>query len=167
MVIAAIYGAGWLLKALERATRLASAGGWWRAWPPDTGRVAFYGTLVALVALLNLPLKNPFVSAVRYPERPERVAVMERMRAMIPPDAAVAATSFLAPHLLPRLEIYYIPGGPMHHQPDEADYAFIDARAAGLRDQQARGNDILGRLLADPAWELLDEEDDLYLLRRR
>lgn len=167
MVIAAIYGAGWLLKALERATRLASAGGWWRAWPPDTGRVAFYGTLVALVALLNLPLKNPVVSAVRYPERPERVAVMERMRAMIPPDSAVAATSFLAPHLLPRLEIYYIPGGPMHHQPDEADYAFIDARAAGLRDQQARGNDILGRLLADPAWELLDEEDDLYLLRRR
>jgi hypothetical protein len=55
----------------------------------------------------------------------------------------------------------------MHHQADEADYVLIDRRASGLRDQLARGNDILGRLLADPAWETLDEEDDLILLRRR
>lgn len=122
---------------------------------------------VLVVALLNIPLKNPVISAVRNPESPARVAVMERMRAQIPPEAKVAATSFLAPHLLPRLEIYYIPGGKMHHQPDEADYAFVDARAAGLRAEAARGNDILGRLLADPAWELVEQEDELFLLRKR
>ena len=123
--------------------------------------------MVALVGLLNIPLKNPAVSALRNPERPERVAIMERMRAEIPPDAKVAATSFQAPHLLPRLELFYIPGGKMHHQADEADYVFIDRRAAGLRDQLALGNDILGRLLADPAWEIVDEADELILLRRR
>jgi hypothetical protein len=123
--------------------------------------------MVGLVALLNVPLKNPVVSALRYPERPERVALMERMKALIPPDAVVAATSFQAPHLLPRTEIYYIPGGPMHHQVDEAEYAFIDTRAAGLRAEAARGNDIVARLRADPAWEILAEEDDLILLRRK
>lgn len=154
MVIAAIYGGAWLWERL-RARAIA---------PPPAA--ALLGVLL-LVALLNVPLKNPAISALRNPERAERVALMERMKAMIPPDAKVAATSFLAPHLLPRLELYYIPGGKMHHQPAEADYAFIDRRAAGLRAEAAAGNDILGALLADPAWELLADEDDLVLLRKK
>ncbi|HMQ32147.1 MAG TPA: DUF2079 domain-containing protein [Chloroflexaceae bacterium] len=154
LIIAAIYGGAWLWERLgaARAPRAAPL---------------LLAAMVALVALLNIPLRNPVVSAVRNPESPARVAVMERMKARIPPEAKVAATSFLGPHLLPRLEIFFIPGGKMHHQPDEADYAFIDARAAGLRAEAARGNDILGRLLADPAWELVDQEDDLFLLRKR
>lgn len=160
MVIAAIYGAAWLLEALERRAQRAGRP------PAPRLRPAFYAAIVLLVALLNVPLKNPAVSAIRNPERPERVALMEQMKAMIPPDAKVAATSFLAPHLLPRAEIYYIPGGKMHHQPDEADYAFIDRRAAGLIAEAERGNDILGRLLADPAWQVVADEDDLILLRR-
>lgn len=160
MLIAAIYGAAFLweqgignrAQGAERRAQLAAA--------------ALVGG-VLLVALLNIPLRNPAISALRNPERPERVAIMERMAAHIPPEAKAAATSFQAPHLLPRLELFYIPAGPMHHQADEADYVLIDRRASGLRDQLARGNDILGRLLADPAWETLDEEDDLILLRRR
>jgi uncharacterized membrane protein len=153
MVIAAIYGGAWLWERLG-ARRSAA-------------RPALVLTImVALVALLNLPLKNPVISAIRNPERPERVALMERMKALIPPDARVAATSFLAPHLLPRLEIYFIPGGKMHHQPDEADYAFIDRRAAGLRAEAERGNDIVARLLADPRWQVVADEDDLLLLKR-
>ena len=156
MVIAAIYGAAWLNETFARTT------------PRSTRlRPALALGLVGLIALLNLPLKNPVVSALRYPERPARVAIMERMRAALPPDAKVAATSFLAPHLLPRLTLYYIPGGKMHHQPAEADYAFIDARAAGLRAEIAQGNDLLAHLLADPAWTVVDQEDDLYLLRKR
>jgi Predicted membrane protein (DUF2079) len=194
MIIAAIYGAAWLwglvrararradvARASARSMQSASSpyvasGGITNSRFGEVARPnpALHATgagalvaLVALVALLNIPLKNPVVSALRNPEDPARVAVMERMRAAIPPEARVAATSFLAPHLLPRLELYYIPGGKMHHQPDEADYAFIDARAAGLKAEAAQGNDILGRLLASPAWELVDREDDLYLLRKR
>jgi uncharacterized membrane protein len=169
MVIAAIYGAGWLLEAFERraqsAKRPGSVGK--QPQPLDALRLTLYALMVLLVLLLNIPLRNPAISALRNPERPERVAIMERMRAEIPPDAKVAATSFLAPHLLPRTELYYIPAGPMHHQADEAEYVFVDRRASGLRDQLALGNDILGRLLADPAWEIVDEADDLILLRKR
>jgi hypothetical protein len=158
LVIAAIYGAAWLLENVERRTQNVEQ----RSQRP----LIYLGALL-LVLLINIPLKNPVVSALRNPERPERVAIMERMRAQIPPEATVAATSFLAPHLLPRMELYFIPGGPMHHQPEEAEYVFIDTRAATLRAEAARGNDILGELLADPAWELLDQEDDLVLLRQR
>lgn len=160
MVIAAIYGGAWLWERLAARWRTGNPARARRAAPP------LLAAMVALVALLNLPLKNPVISAVRNPESPARVAVMERMKARIPPEAKVAATSFLAPHLLPRLELYYIPGGKMHHQPEEADYAFIDARASGLRAEAARGNDILGRLRADPQWEVLREADDLILLRK-
>ncbi len=162
MLIAAIYGAAWLIEQLERR-RANQVGSMQRAgW-----RIPAYFGAVGLVLLLNIPLKNPVVSALRNPERPERVAIMERMRVAIPPEAAVAATSFQAPHLLPRMKLYYIPGGKMHHQPEEADYAMIDARAAGLRAEATQGNDILGRLLADPQWELVDQEDDLFLLRKK
>jgi hypothetical protein len=118
--------------------------------------------IVVIVAALNIPLRNPVVSSFRNPETAERVALMEALKAQIPPDAKVAATSFLAPHLIPRLELYYIPGGGMHHQIDEADYAFIDTRAAALQ-----GTGIVEGLRADPQWELLREEDDLLLFRKR
>jgi uncharacterized membrane protein len=171
MVIAAIYGGAWIAKYAKWGERREGEG---RKREGEDAKDAKASpapwlllAMVGLVALLNIPLRNPVVSAIRYPERPERVAVMERMKAMIPPDAVVAATSFQAPHLLPRTELYYIPGGPMHHQVDEAEYAFIDTRAAGLRAEAAKGNDIVGRLRADPAWAILAEEDDLILFHRR
>jgi hypothetical protein len=114
------------------------------------------------VGFFNIPLRNPVVSAFRNPEVPERVAIMERMKARIPPEARVAATSFLGPHLIPRQELYYIPGGEMHHQVDEAEYAFIDARAATLQ-----GTGFVAALRTDPSWELLDEERELLLFRKR
>jgi uncharacterized membrane protein len=130
-------------------------------------RPVLYVLIVLLVGLLNIPLRNPVVSALRYPERPERVALMEQLAAQIPPEARVAATSFLAPHLIPRDEIYFIPGGKMHHQIAEAEYAFIDARAATLREMAAEGTDIVANLRSDAAWELVAADDDLYLFRQR
>lgn len=160
VTIAAIYGAAWLWEQLQQ-----------RAGEPPN-RAAFQQSamlwfLVPLfVGLLNIPLKNPAISAFRNPESAERVALMEQMKARIPPDAMVAATSFLAPHLLPREELFYIPGGPMHHQVAEAEYAFIDTRASGLRAEAERGNDIVGRLRTDPNWQIIAEADDLILFQR-
>ena len=163
LVIAGIYGSAWLW---ERLARRREAGGGRQEAGSRLGAIALLA-LVGLVGLTNIPLRNPVISSLRNPESAARVALMERMRAQIPPEAKVAATSFLAPHLLPREELYYIPGGKMHHQADEADYVFIDTRASGLRAEAARGNDILGRLLADPGWEIVDQADDLILLRKR
>ena len=87
---------------------------------------------------------------------------MEHMAAMIPRDASVAATSFLAPRLLPREHLYYLPPGPMHPSVDQADYAFIDTRAAVLEDK-----DLLQQLRGDPRWQVVQEEDDLVLFRQR
>ena len=171
MIIAAIYGGAWLW---ERPVI--------RRWTVDGGRLAQPSTivvdqssltvhrpsstvlllaLVVLVGLWNIPLKNPVISTFRNPETAKRVALMEQMRAMIPPDATVAATSFLAPRLLPRDALYYIPAGKMHHQIDEAQYAFIDTRAAVLV-----GSGIVEGLRADPQWRVIAEEDELILFEK-
>jgi hypothetical protein len=147
LVIAAIYGGAWIWE--RRAGKALS----------QTLHIAL-GMIVLLVGLLNIPLKNPAVSAFRNPETAARVAIMERMRQEIPPNAVVAATSFLAPHLLPRM-LYYIPGGKMHHQIAEADYAFIDTRASAIQ-----GTDIVGSLRADSRWQIVDEQDDLVLFHK-
>lgn len=163
LIIAAIYGAAWL--AARRPTtdhrRQANLGDVEGAratrWSVVGRRSSLIG-MVLLVGLLNIPLKNPVASAFLHPESAARVAIMERMKSEIPPDASVAATSFLAPHLLPRLHLYYIPGGKMHHQIDEAEYAFIDTRASAIQ-----GLGIVEALEADPRWQLIDQQDDLLL----
>ncbi|MCG8351060.1 MAG: DUF2079 domain-containing protein [Chloroflexales bacterium] len=147
IVIAGICGSAWLWQRLNRRWTMSAPVG--------------LAVLVALVALLNIPLKNPVVSALRNPERPERVALMEQMAAQIPSDAAVAATSFLAPHLLPRQHLYYLPGGPMHVPVDQAEYAFIDTRAKVLE-----GTNLIERLRDDPQWRVLAEQDDLILFKQ-
>ncbi len=148
LVIAAIYGGAWVW---EKGGSLSA--GVVRAQTLPPALVA----LVLIIGLLNIPLKNPAVSAFRNPEAAARVAIMERMRQEIPPDAVVAATSFLAPHLLPR-RLYYIPGGKMHHQIDEAAYAFIDTRASAIQ-----GTGVVAALRANPRWQVVDEQDDLVL----
>ncbi|HEX6289947.1 MAG TPA: DUF2079 domain-containing protein [Herpetosiphonaceae bacterium] len=118
---------------------------------------------VLIIGSLHLPLKNPVISAFRNHERPERVALMEEISAQIPRDAKVAATSFLAPHLLPRQHLFYLPPGPMHHDVDEAEYAFIDERAAVLKEHPR----LLEHLHSDPRWTLIVERDQLLLFKRQ
>lgn len=170
IVIAGIYGAAWLWEWLKhrspRPAQRAAMPGSRFADSTSPAPVQRYApllllALVLLVGLLNIPVKNPVVSALRNPERPERVAVMERMAALIPPDARVAATSFLAPHLLPRQYLYYLPGGTMHVQVDQAEYAFIDTRARVLE-----GSGLLERLRSDPDWQVIAEENDLVLFKQ-
>jgi uncharacterized membrane protein len=151
MIIAGIYGGAWLL---ERFTQ--------KIENREQRLPALYSLccilIVLAVALWNIPLRNPVISVFRNAESAERVVIMEQMAAQIPADARVAATSFLAPHLLPRDPLYYIPPGKMHHQIDEAQYAFIDTRA-----QVLRGTGIVERLRSDPRWRVVDERDDLVL----
>lgn len=153
IVLAAIVGAARLWGWISRRR----AGG----WLPIPGTLLL--AQVALVAALHVPLKNPVVSAFRNHESPARVRVMERMAALIPPEASVAATSFLGPRLMPRQYLYYLPDGLMHPEMERADYVFVDARAAVLRERP----DVLERLRNDPRWELIAAEDDLLLYRQR
>jgi uncharacterized membrane protein len=134
--------AGWLSRRQDESAPSSRAG---RPIP-----VALLVAQVLLVGLLHIPLKNPVIVALRYHEDPARVAVMEQMAALIPADARVAATSFLAPHLLPRQHLYYVPPGPMHPKVDEAEYVFIDERAQVLKQHP----DLMRYLRTDPRWQV-------------
>lgn len=172
MIIAAVYGGAWLWQrvaprfASERP-KLARAtpGDRFQSGGPARGAqpalLLLLAGLVVLVGLWNIPTRNPVVSAFRNPEQPARVALMERMKAMIPPDAAVATTSFLGPHMIPREGLYYLPGGAMHVPVDAAEYAFIDTRARVLE-----GTGLVERLRDDPRWQVVHEEDDLVLFQQ-
>jgi uncharacterized membrane protein len=117
---------------------------------------------ILIIGALHLPLKNPVISTFRNPEKAERVALMEEFAALIPRDAKVAATSFLAPHMLPRQFLFYLPPGPMHHSVDEAEYAFIDTRAGVLKERP----ELLEHLRTSPNWQVVREENDLVLFHQ-
>ncbi len=115
--------------------------------------------LYALV--INMLLKNPVVTTVIYREEPARIALMEEMRTMVPPDASLATTSFLAPRMMPRRQIYYLPHGPMFPPLERAEYLFIDTRASALQD-----SDFVAQIRAAPEWEIVADADDLLLVRQ-
>jgi uncharacterized membrane protein len=160
IVLAGIVGSArlwtWIMR--RRGERSADQAGLMRRVP-----VGLMIAQVLLIGSLHLPLKNPVISAFRNHERPERVALMEQIAAQIPRDAKVAATSFLAPHLLPRQHLFYLPNGPMHHKVDDAEYAFIDERAAVLKEHP----DLLQHLRSDPRWKLIAEQNQLLLFQKQ
>ncbi len=159
---------GLLLAAIVGGARLWS---WWRARDKQRGRdnrqVAFLalGGLLVYALAINLLLKNPVVTTLRYREDPARIAVMEELRAMVPPDASVATTSFLAPRMMPRRAIYYLPHGPMFPPLEQAEYLFIDTRASALQETAER-RDFVTEIRTSPEWTILADRDDLLLARR-
>lgn len=152
---------GLVLAAIVGGARL------WRWWqhrtPESTSRRAILalGGLVVYAVVINLLLKNPVVTTVRYREDPARIAVMEELRAMVPPDASLAVTSFLAPRMMPREHIYYLPPGPMFPPLERAEYLFIDTRASALR-----GTGFVEEIRSSPQWEILADRADLLLVRQ-
>jgi hypothetical protein len=165
LMAAAVYGAGTLSGWLARRS----------------GRVRvaqlLAGGLVVWGLAMQVPLKNPAVRAFLYPEPAERVAAANRLVGMVPPEAKVAASSKLAPHLLPRRYIYNFPPAPYSpynfgpRQRDdyvELDYVLVDPAASAL---DVPGNALGGQSALDvlrslPEWRLEREEAGLALYRR-
>jgi hypothetical protein len=159
LIVAAIVGAArlWLwLRARRDAPRPdGPAPGYLRR-----AMLAAAGLLV-LTLLCNLAYRNPVLSAVRYRESDARLAAMRHLAAMVPADAPLAATSFLAPPMMPRREIFYFPRDESFPPLERAEYLFVDRRAAAL-DR----TDLLEQVLRSPEWRVLADEQDLLLLRR-
>lgn len=126
--------------------------------------------LIALLALIlsalvaNLAYRNPVVTTILYREDPARVAAMRELAAMVPPDAPLAATSFLAPNMMPRRYIYYFPNSPSFPPIERADYIFIDMRAAALDTDG--GREAMAALHASGRWQLVAERSELQLFRQ-
>jgi Predicted membrane protein (DUF2079) len=133
----------------------------------------FFGSFVPLIALVtlilaalvaNLAYRNPVVTTILYREDPARVAAMRELAALVPPDAPLAATSFLAPNMMPRRYIYYFPNSPSFPPIERADYIFIDTRAAALDTDG--GREAMAALRASGRWQLVAERLELQLFRQ-
>ncbi|MEO8286475.1 MAG: DUF2079 domain-containing protein [Chloroflexota bacterium] len=134
--------------------------------------------LVVWALLMQVPYKNPAVRAFLYPEPPARVAAAKALIQMVPPEAKVAASSKMAPRLLPRRYIYNFPPAPYspynfgdNTRPDyvNLDYILVDTGASAL-DVEANkigektGLEVLESL---PEWHLVAEKESIRLYKRQ
>ena len=177
---AGIYGASNLVKWKERR------------WTVDGGRAPeVYGSrsalrtmhwlalaLVAWGLILQVPFKNPAVRAFLFPEPPARVAAANELVKMIPPEAKVAVSSKLAPHLLPRRYVYNFPPAPYspynfdgRTRADyvDLDYILVDPAAAALPFEANKLGDRTGLEVLEslPEWQLIAEKEKFRLYQRR
>lgn len=130
------------------------------------------GPLLALIAIALLVngglqlLSDRLV--VSRGESAARVAAAERLIALVPPAASVAASSFLAPHLLPRRDIYNFPPAPYspYTLADAArpSYILLDPRAQALADPA--GQTALRQLRTNPTWTLIRADQGFQLYGR-
>ncbi len=124
------------------------------------------GVLLVIALVANVQLNNVVQSLLRVRETPERVAAANALIAQVPPDAPLAATSFLGPHLAQREQIYFFPGNLSYPQSyiDRAEYIAADSRPPGGNRQVI---ELLQKYMQNPAWELVAQEGDFVLLRKR
>lgn len=133
--------------------------------------------LVAWAVLMTIPYKNPLVRAVRFPESPQRVAAARELIAMVPSEARVAASSKLAPHMLPRRYIYNFPPAPYSpynfgtERQSEAfvdlDYILVDPKASALSANPIEEQNALDLLRGMPEWAEVAAKENLFLFKRR
>jgi uncharacterized membrane protein len=170
---AAIYGLDRLNRWLSRLRRDTNNGS-------RQASVVIWGVLALLVwgVIMQIPYKNPAVRAFLFPEPPATVAAANEMVRMVPQDAKVAASSKLAPHLLPRRYLYNFPPAPYSpynfgpRQRDDyvnLDYILVDSDAAALPfdANKIEGQTGLQVLESLPEWHLVTEREGLRLYKRQ
>lgn len=156
LIVAAADGlvrlAGWIGRAPQSRQRIISVG---------------MGLLLVIALGANVYLNNVVLGLAHNYEPPARVADAQAIIAQVPPDAALAASSFLAPHLAQRQQLYFFPGNksyPLRYVEERAAYLVADTRPpAGNRQER----ELLADFLRRPDWELIAQQGDFVLLRRR
>jgi uncharacterized membrane protein len=133
-------------------------------WPRLT-RQPWPIILPILLCLLGAQLRplNPAVSLLRTHESPERRAVAREIIAAIPPDARVAASGRIAPHLL-RQYLYYYPLADQSVLPT-IDYIVADVASTSFDDPPSRAQLVAVQHSAE--WELLVHREGYQLFKRR
>jgi hypothetical protein len=152
----------------------------WRA-PPDPhaaqrarrlGWLRHNGLLLALLAvavLVNIVLKDaPLRTLASGHESPATVAALNALVAEVPPEAHVAASSKVAPHLLPRRYIYNFPPAPYSPSFDRVEYVLVaPAASADASNPLPSGKTALQELVLDSGkFRLVDERAGYRLFQR-
>jgi uncharacterized membrane protein len=154
LVIGAIYGGANLVRLLQkyREKRGANGGIW---------KLASVGGVVALLMLfvvgVQITHKNPLLGVVRNAEKREMVSGTNALIKLIPLNASVSATSFLAPHLMPRQYSYNFPLALYQPPPEAIEYFLIDtnAQALYLKDNNINGKLPIDFVQRDGRWKMV------------
>lgn len=149
--LAAIYG---MADTLPR----------WFGARAQTLQVALALVLVLASIGFNLTWHNLLGRAFTRPESVERQNAAHRIMAQIPANASVAASSFLAPHLAQREQLYFFPGTASYpFLPERVEYVAADLQL----DNSVHAQKILAVLMADTQWQVIARDTDYLLVQRR
>lgn len=127
------------------------------------------GVVLALALLLltlgaQVWLRTPLLHLATRERDDERIAFVHTVMEQVPPDAALAVTSTLGPHLAQRQQLYFYPGGDLIYATrliDEAEYLLIDRH-----EVPPAAWDTLQQQGQQPGWRVLVNQRDYLLLRR-
>ena len=119
--------------------------------------------LLLCTLLANWITPNPVLSLLRYHEPPARRAVANQIVAGIPPEARVAASGRIAPHLLRRY-LYYYPLADASILPS-LDVVVADVASNSFDDPPSRAQ--LEALRQSQEWEMVLEQEGFEVFRRR
>jgi len=155
-----------IVASAEGLVRLA---GWIVQAPKARQQIVAVGMALLLVIAIgaNIYLNNVVLGLARNHEPPARVADARAIIARVPPDAALAASSFLAPHLAQREQLFFFPGNksyPLRYVEERAEYLVADRRPPSGNRQE---RELLAEYLRRPDWQLVAQHGDFVLLRRR
>lgn len=171
------------LNLLATKTQLADVRYWYSmllAGPLILGTITGVRRLLELAGLARRPLlvaaplllctmlanwitPNPLLSLLRHHEVPARRAVANELVAAIPPEARVAASSRIAPHLLRRY-LYYYPLADASVLPS-LDIVVADVNSDSFDDPSSRAQ--LEALRQSEEWELVLDQQGFEVFRRR
>lgn len=125
--------------------------------------------LLAVAVLANVALKDaPLRTLVSGHESPATVAALNTLVAEVPREAHVAASSKVAPHLLPRRYIYNFPPAPYSPSFDRVEYVLVaPAASADVSNPLPSGKTALQELVLDSGkFRQVDERAGYRLFQR-
>jgi hypothetical protein len=137
--------------------------------------VLLLSLLCNLVIFTPVPFnsRNPALSllgsALKGSEGRARGQLIERLLAQVPPDAALAATNKIGPHVSRRERIFFFPGNVIYPADKiaQAEFLLID-QVDLLQDEKTRAErqQLLADLAASGQYQRLAEEQGVSLWRR-
>lgn len=157
----------WYSALLVGPLIVAAIVGWRRLqeWAPRAARQPWLiaAPVFACLVLAQLVTPNPVLSLVRHHEPPARRAVANSIVTQIPPEARVAASGRIAPHLLRRY-LYYYPLADQSVLP-QLDYIVADVASSSFDDPPSRAQ--IETVRHSDAWELVLDQQGFQLFKRR
>ena len=133
-----------------------------RRVPPPAFVPLACGALLGLMLLQHLALGSEAITFLKRPGPSPRLPAARGLIARVPPDAPLAVTSQLAPHVPLRQQLYHFPGNYSY------DPALIDRARFVLADRRRDADEraAIARLAGDPAWRVVAEAGDFVLFER-